>query len=806
MKGTIENSELSCSVLPPFRSVKSQDHLHLHQLEVDSVSCTRPHHNHDRLSLNIEAFITLHPHLCICYTYQMSPREPHKRHYRLMRLLRLCLFSHESETKHRSASPKVDAKHQPASPELLTRHRSTSYKHLPASPKLFQTQSHHEPGVSKQVPRLRIITATDERPKEPDLPKTLPWINQSLLLLPTEEPTIVLRVPSCICATADFLARHTTTPGLFRDPGSPEAVEALLNYYCRAEDSGTYIRDMVPFPCLPEHIPVEIHDVATTFKQLVAMIPGGILGSLALFDLIAAIDRQKIAGQTKTFDSARALGIASALRQLESPTRRNTIRAVFGLLNLIGNAAEREGALLPSSDLMSYKALSLVFGPLLVSETLDPCCKWKFDSAKSNDITEMLITYWPHVAQAMFILRRPRFNLDQKQGREAVIHGRKSSRHGQQNKSSKPGQPMFAGKNSRKESLRSKSLATTLKPKATSPQGRDSYKSLHSVPLSDKPKLRATPRQDRPGEKRRQEMGESVNNSPLTPSRSQGSAPTFGHAARGHSYCPPRPVAAEAEGVHQEDGHDSMEMEELRRVSLLMKLNADIANRSKLQRLRGSGTSIPRPDPPSVDRHSSSPLSPILSTVLPRDSESTKIDEPNLRRSRSLGSLIFEPSHLDLDLHPAPSKKPERETTDDAKLRSPSSLGTMVPHPELPPVAQHLNFTRPSSATNMQPKKHTRFLTPDTTPPTSRPGSTTYLHTQIRHVQHQLQSKTEEVLQLKRQLEAHDHTEVGTLSQQLREGRREIQMTRDRAEAAERRVKVFERFTARLSGMKVEHP
>lgn len=181
-------------------------------------------------------------------------------------------------------------------------------------------------------------------------------------------------------------------------------MEALLKYYCHAEDIGTHIRDMVPFPSLPEHIPVEIHDVATTFKQLVAMIPGGILGSLALFDLIAAIDRQKTGEQTKTFDSARAIGIASALRQLESPIRRNTIRAVFGLLNLIGNAAEKEGTLFPSSDLMSYKALSLVFGPLLVSENLDPCCKWKIeedDSAKSgstlfkNDITEMLITHWP---------------------------------------------------------------------------------------------------------------------------------------------------------------------------------------------------------------------------------------------------------------------------------------------------------------------------------------------------------------------------------------------------------------------------
>jgi hypothetical protein len=40
------------------------------------------------------------------------------------------------------------------------------------------------------------------------------------------------------------------------------------------------------------------------------------------------------------------------------------------------------------------------------------------------------------------------------------------------------------------------------------------------------------------------------------------------------------------------------------------------------------------------------------------------------------------------------------------------------------------------------------------------------------------------------------------LSEQLREAKREVVMWRERAEAAERRVKVFERFTARLRGIR----
>jgi hypothetical protein len=65
-----------------------------------------------------------------------------------------------------------------------------------------------------------------------------------------------------------------------------------------------------------------------------------------------------------------------------------------------------------------------------------------------------------------------------------------------------------------------------------------------------------------------------------------------------------------------------------------------------------------------------------------------------------------------------------------------------------------------------------------------------------------LDSKTEEVAQLRRQLDAQDDADVGTLSEQLREARRESQMWKERAEAAERRVKVFEKFTANLRGIR----
>ncbi|KAF7544473.1 hypothetical protein G7Z17_g9931 [Cylindrodendrum hubeiense] len=150
---------------------------------------------------------------------------------------------------------------------------------------------------------------------------------------------------------------------------------------------------------------------------------------------------------------------------------------------------------------------------------------------------------------------------------------------------------------------------------------------------------------------------------------------------------------------------------------------------------------------------------------------------------------------------PTPSRKPVPEMN-RASLQSPPSLGTMIPHPEQPPIAQHLNLLRPSSSTT-NIRQEVEFLLPHSaSTPTPRPGSTTMLHAQIRSLQRQLDSKAEEATQLRRQLEVQEIADVGTMSQQLRQAMKEAQTWKERAEAAERRVKVFERFTARLRGMR----
>jgi hypothetical protein len=148
---------------------------------------------------------------------------------------------------------------------------------------------------------------------------------------------------------------------------------------------------------------------------------------------------------------------------------------------------------------------------------------------------------------------------------------------------------------------------------------------------------------------------------------------------------------------------------------------------------------------------------------------------------------------------PTKVSQPNQEAT-------PPSLGTMVPHQEEPPVAHHINLIRCTSGTSIrshmtqQTSNDQASLVEGHSP---RPGSgNSVLHQQIRSLQKQLDSRNEEIQQLKRQLDTMGNVDVGTISEQLRQARRECKIWRERAEAAEKRVAVFEKFTARFRSLR----
>ncbi|KAI1375278.1 hypothetical protein F4677DRAFT_145585 [Hypoxylon crocopeplum] len=215
--------------------------------------------------------------------------------------------------------------------------------------------------------------------KDENLQDLVRLCGKSLLYLPSGYTPCSLVLPTCFRALAQALVQQADTRGIFRVPGSVRVVDTLYNYYCAGRDAND-ISTTTRCPNLPNHIKYSVHDVASAFKRLLAGLPGGILGSLSLFDALVAIHNQLHADPelTQTRETKlRARLIALAIGTVKSQYQRELICAVFGLLCFIGRTAEnapREDENerpLPTADLMGYNALSIVFGPLLVNDLIN---------------------------------------------------------------------------------------------------------------------------------------------------------------------------------------------------------------------------------------------------------------------------------------------------------------------------------------------------------------------------------------------------------------------------------------------------
>ncbi|KAI1824750.1 hypothetical protein F4861DRAFT_530783 [Xylaria intraflava] len=220
--------------------------------------------------------------------------------------------------------------------------------------------------------------------KNLDLQALVRFCGKSLLFLPPDYAPFSLTLPTCFRALAQALVQNVTfhtadTKGIFRVSGSARAIDALYDYYCTDSNTDDVSRT-TRCPTLPAHIRCNTHDVAGTFKRLLAGLPGGILGSLSLFDALVAIHSQ-LQGDPesrRTKESRlRARLIALAIGTVKSQYQRELICAVFGLLCLVGRIAknapreDENGHPLPTTDLMGYHALGIVFGPLLVGDLIN---------------------------------------------------------------------------------------------------------------------------------------------------------------------------------------------------------------------------------------------------------------------------------------------------------------------------------------------------------------------------------------------------------------------------------------------------
>ncbi|KAL9125004.1 MAG: hypothetical protein Q9217_005732 [Psora testacea] len=213
-----------------------------------------------------------------------------------------------------------------------------------------------------------------------------------VLVLPVEYAVDKLTLPTCLSAAATYLLKFgVNAPGLFRVSGQTATVNALYEHFAHQfyqAGSPSKVQETVKPGLLPANIEFTVSDVASMFKKIIIGLPGGLLGSLGLFEAIRATLLKlepdpdiSEAGMT----SLRAKLIALAVLSMTSTHRVCLIQAVLGLVAHLANEAEiARGALQnevcapdavqpwkPPSELMGYQSLGVCLGPLLLGDLID---------------------------------------------------------------------------------------------------------------------------------------------------------------------------------------------------------------------------------------------------------------------------------------------------------------------------------------------------------------------------------------------------------------------------------------------------
>ena len=168
------------------------------------------------------------------------------------------------------------------------------------------------------------------------------------------------------------------TNGIFRVSGNLSTTFALYDFYQRQleENNNEAVVATTALARLPSSIHYTIHDVAHLFKKLIHGLPGGLLGSPAVFQALYNVhtfvyaDPELGDGMSK---KVKPRMIALALASINLHFRIALICAVFGLLRAINLASEQDTQTKvkdPHETFYAMKddALGTVFGPLLLGD------------------------------------------------------------------------------------------------------------------------------------------------------------------------------------------------------------------------------------------------------------------------------------------------------------------------------------------------------------------------------------------------------------------------------------------------------
>ena len=188
------------------------------------------------------------------------------------------------------------------------------------------------------------------------------------------------------CKADPRISPGCNAPGIFRISGQTTIVNALYDFYDHQftnADAGSpsKVEQTVGSGLLPSHIEHTVPDVASFFKRILIDLPGGLLGSVELFEALRSITTgfapdPELSEHDLVILKARM--IALAISSVASDYRLYLIQAVLGLVSYLGHNAEKVQTETASthedqalSELMNYRSLGVVLGPLLLGDLTD---------------------------------------------------------------------------------------------------------------------------------------------------------------------------------------------------------------------------------------------------------------------------------------------------------------------------------------------------------------------------------------------------------------------------------------------------
>ncbi|PYI04592.1 hypothetical protein BO78DRAFT_388490 [Aspergillus sclerotiicarbonarius CBS 121057] len=259
----------------------------------------------------------------------------------------------------------------------------------------------------------------------------------NLLALPADFAPTKLRLPVCFVAIITYLGCFApTVRNVFIDPGNPKIATRTYDYFANQVLSAEKQCDKIQMTIGSSSMPLDVVDplhrdgdsgdtvqvlsIAWTFKALLAGLPGGILGSPRLYQVLVHIchghimdepieRRRSCLGGLSPRGYVKVKAISLAILALSDSMQLNLICGVFGLSALLLHETQRlielerqgyRGSVCRASvgsGLLNLDRLSGVLAPLLTKrerEEHDDTFRTIEHEIESQRVAAMLIGSW----------------------------------------------------------------------------------------------------------------------------------------------------------------------------------------------------------------------------------------------------------------------------------------------------------------------------------------------------------------------------------------------------------------------------